>query len=233
MKKLAPARSATANVLDALRSAIISGDLTPGALYSIQTLADQLDVSRTPVREALIQLQAQKMVRFERNRGVRILRTTLVDLEEIFTLRILLEVPATYRAATRVTSEDLDRLEQELEKMRKAAEREDEPALIEHDRKFHSIIMTTASNQRLAEIVSGLRDLVLGRGASTANQSRTLADIVNEHAPILDHLQTGNAAQAAEFMRAHIKHTAELLVTQISGGTARSEELLLWAAENS
>ena len=52
---------------------MITGELAPGSLYSVQTLADQLGVSRTPVREALIKLAQQGMVRFERNRGVRVL----------------------------------------------------------------------------------------------------------------------------------------------------------------
>jgi len=102
MERLAHTASVNARVLSALRAAVITGELAPGSLYSVQTLADQLGVSRTPVREALIKLAQQGMVRFERNRGVRVLLTSLHDLEEVFALRLLLEPPAVRRAVTRL-----------------------------------------------------------------------------------------------------------------------------------
>ena len=80
-------------------------------------LAERFGVSRTPVREALLLLERQGVVRFERNRGVRVLETSVHDLEEVFTLRLLLEVPATYRACGLLTAEDLDALERELAAM--------------------------------------------------------------------------------------------------------------------
>jgi DNA-binding GntR family transcriptional regulator len=102
MERLAQTASVNTRVLSSLRAAVITGELAPGSLYSVQTLADQLGVSRTPVREALIKLAQQGMVRFERNRGVRVLLTSLHDLEEVFALRLLLEPPAVQRAVTRL-----------------------------------------------------------------------------------------------------------------------------------
>ena len=98
--------SLTARVRESIRQAIIDGSLEPGSLHSVQSLADIFKVSRTPVREALIDLAGADMVEFERNRGVRILETSVHDLEEILVLRILLEVPATHRAAGRMTPMD-------------------------------------------------------------------------------------------------------------------------------
>jgi DNA-binding GntR family transcriptional regulator len=83
---------------DAIRAAIVDGRLAAGERYSVARLAERFGVSRTPVREALLLLERQGVVRFERNRGVRVLETSVHDLEEVFTLRLLLEVPATYRA---------------------------------------------------------------------------------------------------------------------------------------
>lgn len=217
MKRVAPTRSRTSDVLDALRSAIISGELVPGSLHSMHTLADQLGVSRTPVREALIQLAAQNMVRFERSRGIRILQTTIHDLEEIFALRLLLEVPATVRAATQLSEAALAELEQHYDGMHRAAARHDEARLMERDRRFHRTILQASGNSRLADYVDGLRDLVLVRGASTAGKSRTLADIADEHREILDLVREGDGHGAAAAMRAHIRHTAELLIAQESG----------------
>ena len=96
--------SITARVTDALRRAILSGDLQPGVLQAVHTVAGELGVSRTPVREALINLAAQGMVRIERNRGFVVLHASAHDLQEIFSLRLLLEVPAA-RAATMAATE--------------------------------------------------------------------------------------------------------------------------------
>ena len=96
---------------DAIRAAIVDGRLAAGERYSVARLAERFGVSRTPVREALLLLERQGVVRFERNRGVRVLETSVHDLEEVFTLRLLLEVPATYRACALLTDDDLAALQ--------------------------------------------------------------------------------------------------------------------------
>jgi DNA-binding GntR family transcriptional regulator len=217
MQQLPETASVNGQVLVALRSAVITGELAPGSLYSVQALAGQLGVSRTPVREALIKLAQQGMVRFERNRGVRVLLTSLHDLEEVFALRLLLEPPAVQRAVTRMDAVGRRELRRIFAHMEKAAKADDEFTMFEHDRRFHRALLEAAGNARLALFVDGLRDMVLRRGVSTARESRSLDDIVAEHRGILDAVGSGDAEGAAEAMRAHIHHTAELLIAQEAG----------------
>lgn len=217
MKQLPSEQSLTKRVLESLRRAIITGELVPGTLHSVHALAAQLGVSRTPVREALIQLAGQGMVRFERNRGIRILQTTVHDLEEVFTLRLLLEVPATSRATEQFTRAQLQQLRTEYTAMQRAAAAQDDARLMEHDRKFHLVILEMSGNRRLASYVDSLRDLVLVRGASTAGRSRSLGDIVAEHQTILERVLAKDPTGAAGAMRAHILHTAQLLISQETG----------------
>ena len=99
MEPVASVESLTDRAHAEIRRAIISGQLLPGSIHSIYKIAETLGASRSPVREALVKLAEQGMVSFERNRGVRILSTSLHDLEEILSLRLLLDVPATRRAA--------------------------------------------------------------------------------------------------------------------------------------
>ncbi|HEY1970504.1 MAG TPA: GntR family transcriptional regulator [Pseudonocardia sp.] len=214
VKQIRLTTTVNAQVLDALRAAVITGELPPGTLHSVHTLAGQLGVSRTPVREALIKLAQQGMVRFERNRGVRILQTSLHDLEEVFALRLLLEPPATRRAVLLRNPATRRELRQVFAAMERAASAGDEIRMWEHDRRFHRVLLAASGNGRLAEYVDGLRDMVLRRGVSTAHQSRTLADIVDEHRVVLERVEAGDADGAAERMRAHILHTAELLIAQ-------------------
>lgn len=236
VKAVRPTASVNQQVLGALRTAVITGELAPGTLHSVQVLATQLGVSRTPVREALIKLAQQGMVRFERNRGVRILQTSLHDLEEVFALRLLLEVPATRRAVDLLDDVGRRELRRMFTAMQKAAAADDEFRMWEHDRRFHRVLLAASGNSRLAEYVDGMRDMVLRRGVSTAGSSRSLDDIVAEHAAVLERVEAGDAFGAASAMRAHILHTADLLIAQEAGvppGVAVDPLDLDWTAHPS
>lgn len=211
------AESLTSQVHRVLRQAIVAGDLAPGSLHSVAKLADRLQVSRSPVREALISLADQGMVAFERNRGVRILETTAHDLEEVFSLRLLLEVPATYRAAQIVTPEDVARLRTALGS-RKAFT--SAPSVLDHqemDANFHRVIMELAGNRRLVGMVDKLWSHQKTRGVSSAGRTRELVDIHREHQAVFERIEAGDAHGAAEAMRAHLAHSASLLLAQETG----------------
>jgi DNA-binding GntR family transcriptional regulator len=199
---------------EGLRAAIVEGHLSAGERYSVAALADRLGVSRTPVREALLVLERQGLVRFERNKGVRILETSAADLEEVFALRLLLEVPAARRAAGRLSAADLAALDAELAAMAAA---DAEGPFMAHDQRFHEIVLDAAGNRRLAGIVDRLRDHVRLRGASTVGRSRDLDAILAEHVAIRDALRARDADAAAAAMRAHLLATGRLLVSQEGG----------------
>lgn len=215
--------SLTERVADQLRQAILDGEFEPGSIYSVHAIAQELGVSRTPVREALIRLAAQGMVRFERNRGFVVLRSSSQDLQEIFCLRLLLEVPAARAAALRATPAAVAQLEAEAEQMKAATEDDDAAALLVADRGFHRALLTLGGNSRLAEFVDGLRDVVLTRGVSTANRSRPARDVLAPHLELLDHVRRRDAAAAARTMYEHVATTARLLLAQEFGADAVAE----------
>lgn len=201
-------------MLEVVRASIIGGDLAPGELYSVADLAETLHVSRTPVREALIELATRGMVRFERNRGVRILGTSINDLEQIFEIRLMLEVPAARRAVSRMPPDDVKAMRGHLASMERAADAGDVARLWVHDRQFHRALMNASGNRRLAEYVDTLRDMVLVRGVTTAGRARSLEAIVGEHRAILERVEAGDAEGTAAALRAHIEQTARLLIAQ-------------------
>jgi DNA-binding GntR family transcriptional regulator len=206
--------SRTQEVLEAIRASIIGGELASGGLYSVAELAERLEVSRTPVREALIELATRGMVRFERNRGVRILGTSIHDLEEIFEIRLMLEVPAARRAVGRMLPMEVEGLRSHLGSMERAAEADDVARLWVHDRQFHRALMLASGNRRLAEYVDTLRDMVLVRGVTTAGRARSLEAIVGEHRAILRCVEAGDAEGTAAALSDHIEETARLLIAQ-------------------
>jgi DNA-binding GntR family transcriptional regulator len=215
LEPLAVPQTLAAHTRRAVLAAIADGRLEAGGRYSVAQLAEQLGVSRTPVREALLVLEREGRVRFERNKGVRVLETTAADVAEVFELRLLLEVPATARACGIVETEAL---QAELDAMGEAARAGDEAAFMDRDERFHELILLAAGNRRLAAIVAGLRDTVRGRGASTVGRSRSLDEIQAEHGAILDALIAGDADRAGAAMRYHLRRTGDLLAAQYGGG---------------
>lgn len=219
--------SLTSQVHRALRQAIIAGELAPGSLHSVAKLAERLQVSRSPVREALISLADQGMVAFERNRGVRILQTTAHDLEEVFSLRLLLEVPATFRAAQIMTPPDIERLRDAL------GDRDQflgAPTTQEHqewDSGFHRAILETAGNRRLVSIVDNLWSHQKMRGVSSVGRSRELSDIYSEHEAVFERVKAGDGPGAAAAMREHLENSASLLLAQETGESAESVGAML------
>ncbi|MEU0478364.1 GntR family transcriptional regulator [Streptosporangium sp. NPDC006013] len=208
--------SLTARTFEVVRRAIITGELAPGTLHSVVGIAAQLGVSRTPVREALLQLATHGVVRFERSRGVRILKMTTRDIEEIYSLRFLLEVPSVYRAATMMDEVQMALVAAALEKMRQAGEAGDERLFQEEDVKFHQLILESAGNARVTQSVATTRAQMSARGLSTT-QTRTLADIWRVHERILDNIRARDNQGAAQAMHDHLLETTRLLLTQSTG----------------
>jgi DNA-binding GntR family transcriptional regulator len=227
MKSIDSDESLAAKVVQTVHGAIVSGELAPGSIYSVNRLAEQLAVSRTPVREAMIKLAAQGMVRFEKNRGIRILQASPQDIEEVFSLRLLLEVPAAARSTALFTAADRRRLRQAYNAMQKAADAGDEPQMMMQDRTFHGLLLKGTGNLRLAKVVNELRDSVLLRGV-TSPPLRSLPEIVQEHEPILVSVEQGDAAGAAQAMRDHLLRTATVLIGQESGSPDPVDASLDW-----
>ncbi|MGI8334189.1 GntR family transcriptional regulator [Actinomadura scrupuli] len=225
-----PAASLADQVAASIRAAVRAGTLQPGRLYSAYQMADNLGVSRSPVREALMRLAEAGMVEFERNRGFRIVIPQPRDIAEVFHLRLLLEVPAARRVASGAAPELIDALRAELREMSRAAGEHDEALFMRHDRRLHDLILGAAGNARLLRLIDGLRDTTRYLGASTVDRSRTLHDIYAEHVPIVDAIAAADAAAAGRAMSAHVTHTGRLLVAQAATESADGTDPdALWA----
>jgi len=228
VKEISPNRDTLAGkVYESIRDAIVLGDLAPGSLQSVQKLASHLKVSRTPVREALLKLADQGMVRFERNRGARVLETTVHDLEQIFSLRLLLEVPATYRATQQIGTAELRQLRSALDAFRNKIHNASTREHLELDARFHRVIMRASGNRRLADCVDSLRDLQMMRGLTAAPRSRALEEICDDHQRIYDQIVKRDPIGAATAMREHLAVSSRLLIAQETGELKDTEKFEL------
>lgn len=197
---------------DEIRRAILSGGLPEGSLTSVRALSEALGMSRTPVREALVELANDRLVSFERNRGVRICETQRHDIEEIFELRLLLEVPAVGRAVESMNETAILGLVGSLAAMNDTLD--DETGFMRHDRDFHRRLLEETGNERLVTAVEGLRDQIRVQGISTVGRSRPLEAIVGEHEAILDAVRSRDVYAATAAMSEHLSTTRTLLLAQ-------------------
>ena len=195
LQPLAATQTLANHTRHAVLAAIADGSLEPGGRYSVAQLAEQLGVSRTPVREALLVLEREGRVKFERNRGVRDPR------DHGGRRRRGLRAAAAARGPGRREGvrdrRHRARSRRSWTRWASARRADDEPGFMDHDERFHKLILLAAGNHRLAAIVAGLRDTVRGRGASTVGRARSLEEIQAEHGAILDALRAGDADRAA------------------------------------
>jgi DNA-binding GntR family transcriptional regulator len=214
-------KSLAAHVYEVVRNAIVVGELVPGSLHSVNDISERLDVSRTPVREALLKLEEQGMVSFERNRGARILETTVHDLEEIFSLRIILEIPAAYRAAGRADAASLKKLQSHLTELTDAyrLERSNTRAHLEPDARFHKQIAAMACSRRLGTILDNLFDQQMIADGTSRGFTRGVEEIIDDHVRIFRAIADRSPGEAASAMRDHLLVTSRALVSKEAGSS--------------
>lgn len=202
-------RNLRQEIANALRAALVSGEMRPGVLYSAPTLAEKFGVSATPVREAMLDLASEGLVEAVRNKGFRVTELTEQDLDDITSLRALIEVPtvgalaARSDAALREEVEELRPLAQEIERQ---AEIPDLIAYLEADRQFHLGLLALSGNRHLVEVVENLRSRSRLYGLPQLAQRGQLGRSAREHQQILDLVVAGDQEGATRLMAQHIRH---------------------------
>lgn len=204
------ARAATPSLRDqmieSIQAAIITGEFAPGDLITIPTLASRYQVSATPVREALLELESQGFVEAVRNRGYRVTRLGPEDLAEIVAIRRMLEVPAIRQAAALFPVEQAEEFRLLAAAIVGYALQGDLTNYLAADWRFHRALLQLAGNGRLIEIVRQLRTQTRMIGLVEIVGTDTLRASAEEHQQLVDLLEQGAADQAAELMHDHIGH---------------------------
>ncbi|MFD2472164.1 GntR family transcriptional regulator [Amycolatopsis silviterrae] len=193
-------------VLEVVRQAMVSGELRPGDIYSAAALATRLGVSSSPVREALLTLVDQGLLEPVRNRGYRVVAMSERDLDEIYEMRLLLEVPATLSAAANAGPDDLARLDGLAGEIESAASAGDVALFLEADRRFHLDLLSLSGNGRLTAAIANLRDQTRLYGLEKLAEHGRLADSAREHREMLATVSARDWARLEEQVRVHLEH---------------------------
>ncbi|MEU4197638.1 GntR family transcriptional regulator [Kribbella sp. NPDC026611] len=198
------------SVANALRAAVISGELKPGEVYSAPTLGARFGVSPTPVREAMLDLVREGLVISLRNKGFRVTEVSDEDLDNLAALRQLIEPPTMREVVPLIPAADYPRLRRLAEDIVVAAEAGDLIAYIEADRVFHVTLLAYSGNQKLVDVVSDLRSQTRLLGLTPLVESGRLVPSATEHHELIDLVEAGDADGAEQLMRRHIGHVRGL-----------------------
>lgn len=189
-----------------LRAQIISGRLEPGSMHSIGTMAEQLNVSVTPIREALHDLAKEGLVEIKRNRGFVVRQPTDQELDDIVQIRTVLEASSVREITERSLINDYKPLRELSQRTQAFAAAGDWEGFVESDREFHLSILAALGNEKLLEIIGTLRDQSRLTGLEQLAGTSVLQDSTKEHELLLDAMQNQEPEKAAEIMTNHLRH---------------------------
>ncbi|MFE9434478.1 FCD domain-containing protein [Streptomyces sp. NPDC006640] len=197
--------SVRGQILDALRTALVAGELAPGEVYSAPALGDRFGVSATPVREAMQQLALEGAVEVVPNRGFRVIERGTRELAELAEIRGLIEVPVMLRLARTVSAAQWTELRPLAEATVRAASSGCRATYAETDRTFHRAVLALAGNAQLVRIADDLHRRAqwpLVGGPVSRGRADLVADAA-EHTALLDALIAGDLAVVQALVREH------------------------------
>ncbi len=202
-----PRRMLTDDVLDTLRKAVIAGAFAPGDHIAEGSLAQQLGVSRAPVREAMMQLEREGLLVFDKRGAALVKEFSADDFEEIFSLRLALETMAARLASRKLTATDVRKLQANIERTRSATKLLEVTLL---DVGFHDLVVQAAQHSRLYASWANLRHQIevwLARMHSRLEASTHAAreETVRHHHELLQALRSRRESKAEKAMREHIE----------------------------
>ncbi|MCK8676202.1 GntR family transcriptional regulator [Streptomyces lichenis] len=206
-----PAPPAAARVYSHVKQAVLDRRYQGGTLLTEGELAEAVGVSRTPVREALLKLEMEGLLKLYPKKGALVLAVSAQEIADVVETRLLVEEFAV-RKAVPAPARLLERLEGLLAEQRREAEGGDLAAVAVADRAFHAEIVRHAGNEILSRLYDQLRDRQLRMGVAVmeAHPDRVAKNIA-EHAEILAALRGGDADGAARSVNRHVSRVRVLV----------------------
>lgn len=202
-------------VHEALRDAIVSGEIAQGAVLSQVQLAKQLGVSRTPLREAVRLLQAEGFVEGAPNQRIRVAPLSMAELEQLYTLRIVVECVAIRISVPRFSSLDLERLATLTRTLEACAAARDVEGWEGPHREFHRGLIAYTGN-RITDLAGQLQERSkLYRRLYVTQEPRAWWHTTAEHTAILRACEGGDASAAAAELAHHYARTALTVIALI------------------
>lgn len=202
-------------VFEALRDAIIKGALKPGERLMEVQLAEELGVSRTPVREAIRKLELEDLVVMIPRKGAYVSGISLKGIADVFEVRAAVEALAAGLAAERITAEELEELERILVKKAEIIEANNLERLVEIDTLFHECLYQASRNGKLIQIINNLSEQIHRfRSTSLASPGR-MKEALEEHRKIVEAISERNITLAQALAQEHIENAENSILEAV------------------
>ena len=208
MKKIEEIYAATpvrTQVFHQLEKEILSGDLVPGTSLTETKLCSQLGVSRTPIREALMQLELEGLVKTIHNKGAVVVGISGDDVDDIYTIRVRIEGLAARRAAENITPEELEDLREIVELQEFYVGRGDNLQVWNLDNRFHEIVYEGCRSRPLKQILSLFHNYIQKARETSVRGGRAAAS-TQEHRAILTAIEQRDPDEAERLMGVHVEN---------------------------
>lgn len=206
-----PALARPASLKDAayrqIKALLLAGRLAADRLYSAPYFAEMLGVSRTPVREALLQLAGEGLLVCHDVRGFQLRRFTAKEIGDVSETRALIETHVLGRVAPELTADDLRRMDQALKAMSACARKGDAPGFLEADKEFHLVPFERCGNQHLLAVLEDIRNHISLFSLQALAHPGRFDEVLREHAAILKALKHKDRKQAVQALAHHLATT--------------------------
>jgi DNA-binding GntR family transcriptional regulator len=202
-------------VFESLREAIISGMLRPSERLMEIQLAEEMGVSRTPVREAIRKLELEGLVVMIPRKGAYVAGMSIKDIADVFEIRGALEGLAAELASERATDEELEVMERYLVKISEEIENGDLSKVVETDTDFHTLIYEASRNARLSQIINNLREQIQRFRTTSLSFPGRMKVALEEHRKIVEALSSRDGELARKLAQEHIENAENTMMGMI------------------
>ncbi len=211
-------KSLREEVYDSLRRSIIHGKLKGGQRLIEETLAHQVGISRTPVREAFHKLERDDLVMRLPKGGFAVRKFTRDDVEEIFGIRSALESYAAYLAAIHITPDKLDLLEKKVEESQKALESQDHEKVIQLHTEFHDLLYKASKSRKLVDMISNYSDYFYRYRPALILTENGFRSSISDHERMIEGMKRKNPRLVERLVRRHLERGKEIILKEIDEG---------------
>lgn len=203
-------------VFETIRNAIINGELKPGQRLMEVQLAEQLGVSRTPVRESIRKLELEGLVKMIPRKGAYVTPMSIEDLRDMMEIRRALENLSAELAAKNATDEDIQKLHESNEGFEASALNNDEQGIISYDIAFHETIYRATGNERLCNMINSLREQMQRVRVEYVHRISDKRPLIGQHKMIIEYIEQHDPEKAAEAASKHIREAESDMIEELS-----------------
>ncbi len=201
-----------------LKEMIVRGELPPGErLYEVE-LAKRMGTSRTPVREAMVRLEHERLLQKRPQGGYQVRPLSQKEVQEAVGLREVLESYAAELAASKISAAQLAKLEKNVAQFEKALQRGDRRRLVDLNTVFHDTLYQAAGSDMLFELISNLRDVLFRFRRALLGDLEAAARSLGDHRKLLAALKKGDPDQARRRCRDHLRRGGRWMMERIAKG---------------